>query len=161
MPKISPCLWFDGNAEEAVGFYVSLLPDSHILRVQRNVIDGPGGKAGTVLVIEFELAGRPFLAVNGGRPFEYTPALSLTIECETQAEVDRFWAGLAASGGEPVQCGWLRDRYGISWQVVPSALPRLLGDADPAKTARVMRAMLGMVKLDIAALEAAARGEDA
>ncbi len=157
MSKIAPCLWFDGDAEEAVDFYVSLLPASRVTSVQRNVVDGPSGKAGTVLVIEFELAGQRFLALNGGMKVDYTHALSLSIDCATQAEVDRLWAGLTANGGEPVQCGWLRDRYGVSWQIVPSVLPTLLADPDPAKAARVMQAMLGMVKLDIAGLEAAYR----
>ncbi|GGF51318.1 VOC family protein [Aliidongia dinghuensis] len=161
MAKISPCLWFNGDAEAAVEFYVSVVPDSRILHVQRNVMDSPGGKAGTVLVIEFVLAGQKFVAINGGMKVEYTHALSLAIDCETQAEVDRLWAGLTADGGKPVQCGWLTDRYGISWQVVPTALPRLLGDPDPVKAGRVMQAMLGMVKLDVARLEAAWRGDAA
>ena len=161
MAKISPCLWFNGDAEAAVEFYVSVVPDSRILHIQRNVMDSPGGKAGTVLVIEFVLAGQKFVAINGGMKVEYTHALSLAIDCETQAEVDRLWAGLTADGGKPVQCGWLTDRYGISWQVVPTALPRLLGDPDPVKAGRVMQAMLGMVKLDVAGLEAAWRGDAA
>jgi predicted 3-demethylubiquinone-9 3-methyltransferase (glyoxalase superfamily) len=158
MSKISPCLWFDGNAEEAVDFYVTLLPDSRVLRVQRNVVDNPAGKAGTVLVIEFQLAGQSFLALNGGMKVDHTHALSLSIDCATQEEVDRLWAALTSHGGEAVQCGWLKDRYGVSWQVVPSVLPKLLADSDPAAAGRVMQALLGMVKLDIAGLEAAHRG---
>ena len=158
MSKISPCLWFNGDAEAAVDFYVSLLPDSRVLHVQRNVMDGPSGKAGTVLVIEFELAGQRFIALNGGMKVDYSHALSLSIECDSQAEVDRLWDGLTAGGGAPVQCGWLHDRYGVSWQVVPRVMMQFLADPDQAKAARVMQAMMGMVKLDIAALEAAYHG---
>lgn len=158
MSKIAPCLWFDGEAEEAARFYVSLLPDSRIERVQRNVADGRSGKEGTVLVVEFTLAGQRFLALNGGRRFDFTHAVSFHIDCADQAEVDRLWDALSA-GGAVEQCGWLRDRYGVSWQIVPSALPRLLGDPDPVRSRRVMAALLQMVKLDIAALERAARGD--
>ncbi|HEV2677229.1 MAG TPA: VOC family protein [Aliidongia sp.] len=154
MSKISPCLWFDGQAEEAANFYVSLLPDSRIDHVQKNRSD-TAGKAGTVLIIEFTLAGQRFQALNGGMKVEYTHALSLSVDCADQAEVDRLWAALS-DGGKEVQCGWVTDRYGVSWQIVPSILPKLLADPDAAKAERVMRAMMGMVKLDIAALEAAA-----
>ena len=157
MSKIAPCLWFDGEAEEAVKFYVSLLPDSRIDRVQRNVMDSPGGKAGTVLVVEFTLAGQRFLALNGGTRFEYTPAISFQVDCANQAEVDRLWDALSG-GGAVERCGWLRDRYGVSWQIVPRVLAELLGDPDPVKARRVMQAMLGMIKLDIAGLEAAHAG---
>ncbi|HZB89976.1 MAG TPA: VOC family protein [Stellaceae bacterium] len=158
MSKIAPCLWFDGEAEEAARFYVSLLPGSRLERVQRNVADGPAGKEGTVLVVEFTLAGQRFLALNGGRRFDFTHAVSFHIDCADQAEVDRLWEALSA-GGTVERCGWLRDRYGVSWQIVPSSLPRLLGDSDPARARRVMAALLQMVKLDIAALERAWRGE--
>src|SRR5258708_31874963 len=121
MSKISPCLWFDGEAEEAANFYVSLLPDSHIERVQRNVMDGPAGKAGTVLIVDFTLAGRRFLALNGGRRFEYTHAISFVVDCADQAEVDRLWDVLS-DGGSTEQCGWLKDRYGVSGQLVPTVL---------------------------------------
>lgn len=160
MAKISPCLWFSGNAEEAANFYISLLPDSRILRVQRNPIDGPSGGAGTVLIVEFTLAGQTFLALNGGVEFPHSHAVSFSVDCADQAEVDRLWA-LLGDGGEPVQCGWIKDRFGISWQIVPSALPKLLADPDPAKSARVMAALMDMVKLDIAGLEAAHRGDPA
>ena len=153
--KIAPCLWFDGEAEDAARFYVTLLPDSGIDRVQKNPVDGPADKAGETLVVEFTLAGQRFLALNGGTRFEYTHAVSFQIDCADQAEVDRLWDALA-DGGAPERCGWIRDRYGVPWQIVPTALPRLLGDPDPAKAQRVMRAMLGMVKLDVAGLEAAA-----
>jgi len=157
MSKIAPCLWFDGEAEEAAKFYASLLPDSRIDHVQKNVTDSPAGKAGSVLVVKFTLAGQRFLALNGGTRFEYTPAISFMVDCADQAEVDRLWDALA-DGGSVERCGWLRDRYGVSWQIVPSALPQLLGDPDPAKAQRVMQAMLQMVKLDIAGLQAAHAG---
>ena len=157
MSKIAPCLWFDGEAEEAAKFYVSLLPDSRIDHVQRNVTDSPAGKAGSALVVKFTLAGQSFLALNGGTRFEYTHAISFLVDCNDQTEVDRLWDALS-DGGSVERCGWLRDRYGVSWQIVPSVLPRLLGDPDPAKAQRVMQAMLQMVKLDIAGLEAARAG---
>jgi predicted 3-demethylubiquinone-9 3-methyltransferase (glyoxalase superfamily) len=160
MSKISPCLWFDGEAEEAARFYVSLLPGSRIERVQKNVIDGPAGKAGTVLVVDFTLAGQRFMALNGGRRFEYTHAVSFKIDCADQAEIDRLWDALAA-GGRIEQCGWLEDRYGVKWQIVPRVLPELLADPDPAKAQRVMAALLGMVKLDIAGLRRAWEGKPA
>jgi predicted 3-demethylubiquinone-9 3-methyltransferase (glyoxalase superfamily) len=155
--KIIPCLWFDGDAEEAAKFYVSLLPDSRIDHVQKNVMDSPAGKEGTVLVVEFTLAGQRTLALNGGMTFEYTHAISFQIDCADQAEVDRLWDGLSA-GGSVEQCGWLKDRYGVSWQVVPGVLPKMLGDPDREKARRVMQAMLKMVKLDIAGLKAAYDG---
>ena len=156
MSKITPCLWFDGKAEEAARFYVSLLPNSRIDHVQKNVTDSPAGKAGSVLIVKFTLAGQGFLALNGGTRFEYTPAISFHVDCADQAEVDRLWDALSA-GGAVERCGWLRDRYGVSWQIVPNVLPQLLGDPDPAKAQRVMQAMLQMVKLDIAGLQAAHR----
>jgi predicted 3-demethylubiquinone-9 3-methyltransferase (glyoxalase superfamily) len=160
MSKIAPCLWFDGEAEEAAKFYVSLLPDSRIDHVQRNMTDSPAGKAGTVLIVKFTLAGQRFLALNGGTRFEYTHAISFQVDCTDQAEVDRLWDSLS-DGGSVERCGWLKDRYGVSWQIVPSALPRLLGDPDPVKAQRVMQAMLQMVKLDVAGLEAAHAGRPA
>ena len=158
MSKIAPCLWFADEAEEAAQFYVSLLPDSRIERIQRNVMDSPGGKEGTVLVVEFTLAGQRFLALNGGNRIEYSHAISLYVDCADQAEVDRLWDALSA-GGEVVQCGWLRDRYGVPWQIIPNILLRLLGDPDPAKARRVMAAMLEMVKIDVAAIRRAYDGE--
>ena len=122
MSKISPCLWFDGDAEEAATFYVSLLPDLRIEKVQKNTVDSPAGKAGSVLVVEFTLAGQRFMALNGGTRFEYTHAVSFKIDCTDQAEVDRLWDGLCANGGQPERCGWLKDRYGVSWQIVPTRL---------------------------------------
>jgi predicted 3-demethylubiquinone-9 3-methyltransferase (glyoxalase superfamily) len=160
MSKIAPCLWFDGEAEEAAKFYVSLLPGSRIEHVQRNAMDSPAGKAGSALVVKFTLAGQAFLALNGGTRFEYTPAISFMIDCADQGEVDRLWDALS-DGGAPQRCGWLCDRYGVSWQIVPKALPELLGDPDPVKAKRVMQAMLQMVKLDIAGLKAAHAGANA
>ena len=157
MSKIAPCLWFDGEAEEAAKLYVSLLPDSRIDHVQKNVTDSPAGKAGSVLIVKFTLAGQRFLALNGGTRFEYTHAISFQVDCADQAEVDRLWDGLS-DGGAVERCGWLKDRYGVSWQIVPSVLPQLLGDPDPAKAQRVMQAMLQMIKLDIAGLKAAHAG---
>ncbi len=161
MSKISPCLWFNGEAEEAAEFYVSLLPDSRIDKVQKNIVDGPAGKAGTVLVVEFTLAGQRFMALNGGMRFEYTHAVSFVIDCADQAEVDRLWDALTANGGQPERCGWLKDRFGVSWQIVPTALPQLLGGPDRAGAERAMGAMLGMVKLDIDGLRRAYEGKSA
>jgi len=160
MSKIRPCLWFDGEAEEAANFYVSLFPSSRIDHVQRNVMDSPAGKAGTVLVVEFTLAGQRFMALNGGTRFEYTHAISFEVDCADQAEVDRLWDALS-DGGLIEQCGWLKDRYGVSWQIVPVVLGQMLGDPDPAKAQRVMQAMLRMIKLDIAGLKAAYEGAPA
>jgi len=161
MSKVSPCLWFDGEAEEAAKFYASLLPDSRIETVQKNPVDGPAGKAGSVLVVEFTLGGQHFMALNGGMRFEYTPAVSFKIDCADQAEVDRLWDALSANGGKVERCGWLRDRYGVSWQIVPSALGKYLGGPDPAGRQRAMAAMLGMVKLDIEGLRRAYEGKSA
>ena len=158
MSKITPCLWFDGDAEKAAKFYVSLLPDSRIDKVQKNVSDGPAGKAGSVLVVEFTLAGQRFMALNGGMKVDYTHAISFSIDCQGQAEVDRLWSQLS-KGGKEIRCGWLTDRYGVSWQIVPSILPKLLADPDKAKAQRAMAAMMKMVKLDIAGLEKAAAGK--
>jgi predicted 3-demethylubiquinone-9 3-methyltransferase (glyoxalase superfamily) len=159
MPRISPCLWFRDGAEEAVEFYVSLLPDSHIDHVQRNLADGLAGKEGEVLAIVFTLAGQSYQALNGNPRFDFTHAVSLSVECEGQAEVDRLWDRLS-DGGEPVACGWVKDRYGVSWQIVPKILLEYLADPDREKAIRVMRAMMDMVKLDIAGLQAAYEGRD-
>lgn len=161
MSKIAPCLWFDGEAEEAARFYVSLLPDSRVDNVHRNVSDGPAGKEGSVLIVAFTLAGQRFLALNGGRRFEYTHAVSFAIDCEDQAEVDRLWETLCGDGGRAEQCGWLKDRYGVSWQIVPKDVPKLLSDPDKAKAQRAMAAIMGMVKIDIAAVQAAFDGRAA
>ena len=161
MSKISPCLWFNGEAEEAAKFYVSLLPDSRIEKIQRNTTDSRGGKAGTVLVVDFTLAGQRFMALNGGMKVEYTHAISFKIDCADQAEVDRLWDALLADGGRAQQCGWLSDRYGVSWQIVPTALLKYLGGPDAAGAQRAMQAMLGMVKLDIEGLKRAYEGKSA
>jgi predicted 3-demethylubiquinone-9 3-methyltransferase (glyoxalase superfamily) len=158
MSKISPCLWFDGEAEEAATFYVSLLPDSRIERIQKNLVDGPAGRAGSVLVVQFTLAGQTYMALNGGTRFEYTPAISFKIDCADQAEVDRLWDALSSNGGEAGRCGWLKDRYGVSWQIVPSVLMELLAGPDRAGAERAMQALMQMIKLDIAALKQAYAG---
>jgi predicted 3-demethylubiquinone-9 3-methyltransferase (glyoxalase superfamily) len=156
--KITPCLWFDGNAEEAVNFYTSVFDGSSIDLVQRSTVDYPGGKVGSVLIIGFKLAGQSYLALNGGPSVKFNNAISLSVDCEDQAEVDRLWSALTADGGKPVQCSWLQDKYGLSWQIVPRRLPELLSDPDTAKAKRVMEAMMQMVKIDIAKIEAAAAG---
>ncbi len=155
MPKIAPCLWFDGKAEEAARFYTSLLPDSRIDRITRSPADNPSTPKGAVLVVEFTLAGQSFLGINGGPQFPFTEAVSFMINCEDQAEVDRLWDALTAHGGKPVQCGWLKDRYGLSWQIVPTVLPELLNDPHPGKSQAVMKAMLQMGKIEIEGLRQA------
>lgn len=154
MSKITPCLWFDGQAEEAANFYVSLIADSRIDKVVRAPADYPDGSAGSVLVVDFTLAGRPFAGLNGGPQFQFNEAVSFMIDCANQAEVDRLWDALC-DGGAPVQCGWLKDRYGVSWQIVPTVLKQMLADADREKARRAMQAMMQMVKLDIAELKKA------
>jgi predicted 3-demethylubiquinone-9 3-methyltransferase (glyoxalase superfamily) len=156
--KVTPCLWFDGQAEQAARFYVSLLPDSRIDRVVRSPAESPSGPAGMVLVVEFTLAGTKFSGVNGGPQFPFTEAVSFLIACQDQAEVDRLWSALG-EGGSPVQCGWLKDRWGLSWQIVPTRLFQLLADPDPNRSRRAMEAMLTMTKLNIAELERAANGQ--
>lgn len=156
MQTITPCLWFDGQAEAAAELYVSLFPNSRIDKVTRWP-EGSPGPAGEVLTVEFTLGGRPFLALNGGPEFHFTEAISFQIPCKDQAEVDRYWNGLLAGGGRESQCGWLKDRFGLSWQVFPEILPRLIADPDQARAQRVMAAMLKMAKIDVAAIEEAAR----
>jgi len=153
---ITPCLWFDGDAEAAADFYVSLFPDSRILDVARYGEAGPGDR-GTVMTVSFELNGRPFLALNGGPQYTFTEAVSFQIHCDTQEDVDRYWGALTERG-EPGPCGWLKDRFGLTWQVVPTMLPKLLADPEPARAQRAMTAMMQMGKLDIAELEKAAAG---
>ena len=157
MQKITPFLWFDGQAEEAAQFYVSLFPGSRIDRVTRSPADTPSGPAGMVLTVDFTLAGSRYVALNGGPQFPFTEAVSFQIACADQAEVDRLWAALSAGGSEG-HCGWLKDRWGLSWQVVPTRLHELLADRDPARSRRAMEAMLKMGKLNIAELERAADG---
>jgi predicted 3-demethylubiquinone-9 3-methyltransferase (glyoxalase superfamily) len=156
MQKIFPFLWFDDQAEEAVNHYVSIFPDSKVVSVLRYGDAGPGPK-GTVMAVTFQLAGQEFGALNGGPQFKFTEAISLYVNCETQAEVDELWAKLS-EGGEPGQCGWLKDKYGLSWQIIPTGLREMLEDKDPEKANRAMQAMLQMSKIDIAGLRKAYEG---
>jgi predicted 3-demethylubiquinone-9 3-methyltransferase (glyoxalase superfamily) len=151
--KITPFLWFDSNAEEAMNHYVSIFKNSKIVSVTRNGEAGPG-PAGTVLVCSFELDGQEFSALNGGPMFKFTEAISMVVHCDSQDEVDDYWAKLSA-GGAPGQCGWLKDKFGLSWQIVPRVLIELMQDPDPAKSKRVMQAMMQMTKIDIARLKQA------
>jgi predicted 3-demethylubiquinone-9 3-methyltransferase (glyoxalase superfamily) len=160
MQKIAPCLWFDREAEDAARLYVSIFPDSGIDAVSRYGKEGfeiHGKPEGTVMTVSFHLRGQSFTALNGGPQFTFSEAISFQVSCETQAEVDHYWSRLG-EGGEEGPCGWLKDRFGLSWQIVPAALPRLLGDPDAAKRERVTKAFMGMKKLDVAALERAAAG---
>jgi predicted 3-demethylubiquinone-9 3-methyltransferase (glyoxalase superfamily) len=159
MPTITPNLWFDGDAEEAARFYTSIFPNSGIDAVDRSPADNPSTKAGEVLIVRFHLDGQPFTGINGGPQFPFTEAVSFEIDCEDQAEVDRYWTALVDGGGEPGQCGWLRDRFGLSWQVIPRAMGDYLGGPDADGARRAMEAMLQMQKLDVAALRAAYEGE--
>jgi predicted 3-demethylubiquinone-9 3-methyltransferase (glyoxalase superfamily) len=157
MQKIAPCLWFDGNAEVAADFYTSVFPASRIATTLHYTDAGPG-PAGKVVAITFELEGQEFMALNGGPQYQFTPAISLFVHCDSQQEVDHYWSKLL-DGGEPVACGWLRDRFGVSWQIAPNVLMEMLRDPDSEKASRVMAQMMKMVKLDIAPLEQAYRGE--
>ncbi len=158
MAKITPSLWFDGQAEEAAVFYASVFPDSRVDMVSRSPGDNPSTKAGEVLLVSFTLAGQPFTGINGGPQFPFTEAISFVIDCADQAEVDRYWEALVEGGGEHSQCGWLKDRFGVSWQVVPREMGDYLGGPDPAGAARAMEAMLRMTRLDVAALREAYGG---
>ena len=159
MQKISPFLWFDNNAEEAMNFYVSIFKNSKILNVSRYGEEGAkvsGRPKGSVMTATFELNGQTFTALNGGPAFKFTEAISFSVSCESQDEVDHYWTRLSEGGDEKAQqCGWLKDKFGLSWQIVPAALPRLLGDKDPKKSQRVMQAMLQMKKIVIADLQRA------
>jgi predicted 3-demethylubiquinone-9 3-methyltransferase (glyoxalase superfamily) len=157
--KITPCLWFENNALEAAQFYTSLFRNSEIRDVHKSAADYPGGKTGSVLLVSFTIAGRNYQALNGGGNHKFNHAISLSVSCEDQAEVDHLWAALTADGGAPVACGWLTDKYGLSWQIVPKRLPELMSDPNSAKVKRVMEAMMQMIKLDVAKLEAAAAAE--
>ena len=150
MPTITPFLWFDTQAEEAMNFYASIFKRSKVISVNR--------AQGKVMSVHFELEGQPFTALNGGPLFRFTEAISFFVGCETQQEIDELWAKLIADGGAPTRCGWLKDQYGLSWQIVPNALGRMLGDTDAAKSTRVVNAMLQMVKLDLKALQQAYDG---
>jgi len=157
MQKITPFLWFDSNAEEAANFYSSIFKNSKLLNVARYGEAGPGPK-GSVMTVTFELEGQQFIALNGGPHYTFSPAISFFVNCETQAEVDELWEKLTA-GGKAVQCGWLQDKFGVSWQIIPKALMELMGDKDPVKSQRVFKAMLQMTKIDIEGLKRAYRGE--
>jgi len=159
MQKITPCLWFNGDAEDAASFYVTLLPNSRIDRIFRSPADTPSGPAGSVLTVEFTLAGTQYVGLNGGPEFNFTEAVSFQIHCNDQQEVDRLWESLL-DGGTEIACGWIKDRWGLSWQIVPIRLMELLGDPDPERARRAMEAMMNMIKIDIAALERAADGSN-
>lgn len=156
MQKIHPFLWFDTQAEEAMNFYVSIFKNSKVIKIVRHGEAGPGPK-GSVMTASFELDGQQFTALNGGPHFKFSEAVSFVVDCKSQEEVDDLWEKLSA-GGQPGQCGWLKDKFGLSWQIVPSVLVELLSDPDPEKSQRVMQAMLKMTKIEIAALQQAARG---
>ena len=157
MQQITPFLWFNDNAEEAVNFYASIFKDAKIIEVARYGDAGPGPK-GSVMTMKFRLNGLEFVALNAGPHYSFTPAISFVVNCENQAEVDHYWDKLL-EGGKSMQCGWLTDKFGLSWQIVPTQLPKLLQDKDPAKAKRVMEAMMKMVKLDIPTLEEAAKAQ--
>jgi predicted 3-demethylubiquinone-9 3-methyltransferase (glyoxalase superfamily) len=154
MQKITPFLWFNDQAEEAMNFYTSIFKNSKVTGANR-VGEGGPGKTGAITMGTFELEGQPFMALNGGPMFKFTEAISFLVDCADQEEVDYFWEKLTAEGGEPSQCGWLKDKFGISWQIVPRALNELLGDPDPEKANRVLQAMLKMNKINVAELQAA------
>lgn len=156
MSKITPFLWFDTQAEEAARFYVSLFEDSKIVAIARYGEAGPGPK-GSVMTVSFQLAGQRFIALNAGPRYKFTEAISFAVSCDTQKEIDGFWKKLA-EGGEQEQCGWLKDRYGLSWQIIPTVMGEMLGDPDPEKARRVMQAMLEMQKIDIKKLQKAYEG---
>ena len=156
--KITPVLWFDRNGEEAANFYVSLLPDSRIDRVTRSPADYPNGSEGDVITVDFTLAGRQYQVLNGGPNFKFNEAVSFMIHCKDQAEVDRLWEALTADGGQPVQCGWLKDRFGLFWQICPEEMLAMLASEDRAAARRAFEAMMTMVKLDLAQLKRAFEG---
>ena len=157
MPKISPFLWFDTQAEEAANLYVSIFPNSKILAIARYGDAGPGPK-GSVMTVQFQLDGQEIIALNGGPMYKFTEALSLSVDCKSQEEVDRYWTMLTANGGQEGPCGWLKDKFGLSWQVTPAILPQMLTDTDRKKATRVMEAMMKMKKIDTAALKRAYEG---
>ena len=157
---LAPCLWFDSEAEQAANFYVSVFPRSHVENVMRSPVDWPAGTAGDVILVEFVLAGQRYQALNGGPQDTgvFNDAVSISVACENQAEVDRYWDALTADGGEPVMCGWLKDRFGLRWQIVPRVYFEMMRDGSASQRTRVMEAMLEQVKMDIALLEGAYRG---
>jgi predicted 3-demethylubiquinone-9 3-methyltransferase (glyoxalase superfamily) len=157
MQKITPCLWFDGQAEEAARFYTSIFKNSKMGKITYCGEGGPGPK-GSVLTVRFKLDGQNFLALNGGPQFKFTEAISLMVNCKTQKEIDRMWEKLS-EGGQEVQCGWIKDRYGLSWQIVPAALSKMMTDPDPERSTRVLKALLDMKKLDLKELKRVYRGK--
>jgi predicted 3-demethylubiquinone-9 3-methyltransferase (glyoxalase superfamily) len=157
MPKISPFLWFDTQAEEAANLYTSIFPNSKILAIARYGDSGPGPK-GSVMTVQFQLDNQEIIALNGGPMYKFTEAFSLSVDCKSQEEVDRYWTQLTADGGQEGPCGWLKDKFGLSWQITPGILPQMLSDTDRKKAARVMDAMMKMKKLDIGALKRAYEG---
>ena len=158
MSKIAPCLWFNDQAEEAAEFYTGLFPDSRIEKVNRAAADNPSTSEGDVLTVDFTLCGQQFIGLNGGPDFTFNEAISLSIDCEDQQEVDRYWDALVEGGGEHSVCGWLKDRFGVSWQVIPRQLPEMLNGSDQEGAARVMKAMLEMTKIDVAKVQEAYEG---
>lgn len=158
MPKIRPCLWYDGQAEQAAEFYVSVFPNSRVTAHNTSAVDWPGGKAGDVVLVEFSLDGQEMQALNGGPYTTFNEAVSLSVPCTDQAELDRLWSALLADGGEEMQCGWLKDRFGLRWQLVPEPFEQMMRDADEEQSKRLMAAMMEMVKLDLAALRRAWEG---
>jgi predicted 3-demethylubiquinone-9 3-methyltransferase (glyoxalase superfamily) len=158
MSKIAPCLWFDGSAEQAAQLYTSLFPDSRIDQVMRSPADNPSTAKGAVLTVNFTLAGQQFIGLNGGPQFPFSEAVSFIIDCADQAEVDRYWDALIGGGGEPSRCGWLKDKFGVSWQVIPKQLSEVLSGSDHEGAGRAMQAMLQMSKIDVAKLREAYEG---
>ena len=159
MPRIAPCLWFDHQAEEAATLYASIFPDSRIDKIHRSPADNPSTREGDVLTVDFTVLGSPFIGLNGGPDFTFNEAISISVDCENQQEIDFYWDALLADGGQESVCGWLKDKFGVSWQIVPKRMQALLDGDDRDGARRAMEAMLGMVKLDIAELEAAYKGE--
>ncbi len=158
MSRITPCLWFDGKAEEAATFYAATFPDSQVTAVHRAPADYPSGRKGDVLTVEFTVLGMPFIGLNGGPLFTFDEAVSFMVQTETQEETDRYWSAIIDGGGSPSACGWCKDRFGLSWQITPRALLEAMADPDRAAAGRAMQAMMQMTKIDIAAIEAARRG---
>ena len=158
MQKITPFLWFDNQAEEEANFYVSVFKNSKVNEMTRYTGEEPSGEKGSVMTVNFELDGQEFVALNGGPKFKFTEAVSFVVNCETQEEIDYYWERLTADGGEEVQCGWLADKFGLSWQVVPTKIREWMEDKDPARTQRVMHAVMQMKKLDMAAMQRAYDG---
>lgn len=159
MTRITPCLWYDGNAEEAATLYASIFPDSAVDAVHRAPTDYPAGKAGDVLTVDFTVMGMQFMGLNGGPQFAFDEAVSFQVHTDSQEETDRYWDALLASGGKPSACGWINDRFGLSWQITPRRLSEMMTSPDRAASARAMQAMMEMVKIDIATLERAFAGE--